>query len=136
MMDSAAKLVYAKRWLEKNEADLLAELDCAMVDCGLDDAAATCIGWKPKFVELPARFTDPDTNKVVISFRLVDNGPFGTVKMVAELLTPIIDSVVDGELATKVDALDRIARDLAVVSDWLQADGEYERVLQDAKGSF
>ena len=136
MTDSTAKLVYAKRWLEKNEADLLAELDCAMVDCGLSDAAATCIGWKPKFVDLPPRFIDPDTGKVVISFRLVDNGPFGAVKLVAELLTPFIDSVVDGELATKVSSLDRIVRELAVVSDWLQADGEYERSLQDAKGSF
>lgn len=131
MTDAAANLVYTKSWLEKTEAELLAELDKLMVKCGLEDAAAVCIGWQPKFADLPPRFADEDCKRPVIAFKVVDTGKFGWVQMCAELLCPFIDG--DSLVAENIATLSRKARELEVVARWQRADADYERALRAAK---
>lgn len=127
MSENEAKLVYAKRWLDKMEAELLATLDGLMVSCGLGEAIAACQGWQPKFASLPDRFADPDGSKPTVIFKLAMKSN-GWVGMSASLLADKPES-----LAAAVSHLDSRLNDLDIVRSWHQADLEYEQALAAAK---
>lgn len=132
MSPKAEKLAYAKRWLEKKEAEMLSELDGLMVSCGLEDAVAVCAGWQPKFAKLPARFADEADGKMTIVFRPMPLGPFGLVRMTAVAMHP--ERLTKGE-AADVKSLDYHVQALDA-SHWHLADRDYERALADAKADL
>lgn len=131
MSDVAAKLSYAKRWLEKNEAELLAELDGLMASCGLGDAAAVCAGWRPVMAKLPARFADPDGSKAAVIIRPMPLGDFGVMRLTAVGLQP---EKLSKETADDISDFDCQIKQLDF-SRWQLAVRDYERALAEAKAA-
>lgn len=131
MSDVAVKLAYAKRWQEKLEAELLAELDGLMAKCGLGDAVAVCAGWRPLSAKLPARFADPDGSKVAVIIRPMPLGAFGVMRLTAVGLQP---EKLSKEMADNIADFDYQIKQLDF-SRWQFAVRDYERALADAKAA-